>query len=98
MSDRVSIKGLSKASVLAALYNASHPLNMGYLQYDPTPMTDAEAATLIAKQTHFDYLKGRVMKVDLSEDSVDPWLYDRDNGEGAFLKVVNGLRQETQTA
>ncbi len=31
----INIKGLSKAKVLAALYNASKPLGLGILQYDP---------------------------------------------------------------
>lgn len=31
----INIKGLNKAKVLAALYNASKPLGLGILQYDP---------------------------------------------------------------
>jgi hypothetical protein len=38
------------------------------------------------------YLKGRVMKVDLSGDSFGPWLYDRDNGDGAAERVIAELR------
>ncbi len=39
----VSIQGLDKAAVLAALYNASHPAGMGFLQAKYTPMTVEEA-------------------------------------------------------
>jgi hypothetical protein len=41
----------------------------------------------------FDYLKGRVIKVNLSGDEIDPWGYDRDNGQGAVEEIVSILRQ-----
>jgi hypothetical protein len=28
------------------------------------------------------------MKVDLSKDAFDPWLYDRDNGQGAAARAL----------
>lgn len=92
MSDEISLIGLDKAKLLAALYNGSRPLGRGLLHFDPTPMTVAEARNLLKKVTKFDYLKGRVMKVDLSGDFLDPWGYDRDNGEGAAQRVVDSLR------
>ena len=39
----ISIEGLDKSKVLAALYNASRPQGMGFMQYDPNPMTEEEA-------------------------------------------------------
>ncbi len=87
----IDLKGVNKAKALAALYNASQPLGMGFLQYDPTPMTEQEAGELLQQYTYFDYLKGRVMKVDLSGDSFDPWLYDRDNGEGAAARALESI-------
>jgi len=77
-----------KAKVLAALYNGSKPLGMGIMHFDPAPMTEAQAATILSDREHFDYLKGRVMKVSLSEDTFDPFLYDRDNGQGAAARAV----------
>ena len=75
---------MNKADVLRRLYNRSQPLGMGFLHYDPTPMTLGEAqAILDSGQTHFDYLKGRVMKVNLAGVAFDPYLYDRDNGQDA---------------
>ena len=93
MGNQVSIKGLSKAKVLAALYNASRPQGMGFMHYDPAPMGEEEAEELLSERTYFDYLKGRVMKISLSGDSVDPSGYDRDNGRGAVQQVVSALRQ-----
>ncbi len=90
---KISLHGLEKGEVLAALYNASRPLGMGFLQYDPKPMTAEEGASLVASQTYFDYLKGRVMKIDLKGDELETWLYDRDNGSGAAERAINELRK-----
>lgn len=85
----INIKG-RKAEVLAKLYNASHPQGMGFLHFRPESMTVAEAEKLLKEQTYFDYLRGRVMKVDLSKDEFHPGLYDRDNGEGAAQRAIDG--------
>lgn len=95
MSNEIDITGLDKADVLAALYNASRPLGLGALFYTPQGMTHEEAQAAIAQGTDFDYLHGRVMKVNLAGDSFDPWLYDRDNGYGAAERAVASVRQGT---
>ena len=87
----IDLKDLSKAKVLAALYNASKPQGMGFIQYDPKPMTESEAEKLLQRGADFDYLQGRVMKVDLSGDQFDPYLYDRDNGPGAAKAALESL-------
>lgn len=98
MSELISIAGLDKASVLAALYNAAQPQGLGFLQYDPTPMSPHEARSQYGKcDDYYDYLRGRVMKVDLSKDSFDPWLYDRDNGSGAAKRVIDALKNTGET-
>lgn len=102
--ETISLKGLGKAAVLAALYNASKPLGLGILHFDPAPMTVAEAQVVLngrmeydehlegnQDRLYFDYLKGRVMKTDLSGDELSPWGYDRDNGEGAAQRAINGI-------
>lgn len=86
--DRISLEGLDKAAVLAALYNASKPLGLGFLHFTPEPMTIEEARELLKKRTYFDYLKGRVMKIDLSGETLDPRPYDRDNGDGGRAATV----------
>jgi hypothetical protein len=98
----MNIKGLNRADVLAALYNASHPQGMGMLHFDPTPMTTEEAQALIDEQSkrprgafeaYFDYLKGRVMKIGFKGDEIDPRLYDRDLGDGAAERAIASLRK-----
>ena len=90
MEETINIKG-KRAKALAALYNASQPLGMGFLHFNPTPMTENEAEEILKKQTYFDYLSGRVMKVDLSGDEFYPGFYDRDNGQGAARRALDSI-------
>ncbi len=91
---KISLIGLDKAEVLATLYNASKPQGLGFLHYDSKPMTSKEARILLKKTTYFDYVQGRVMKVDLLGDTFDPWLYNRDNGQGAAEKAIATISKE----
>lgn len=92
----IDINGLDKAAVLAALYNNSHRLRR--IHEDPrNVMTVKLAEDLIEDlkvdgRLNFDYLRGRPIKVDITKDSFDPYLYDRDNGEGAAAKAIEPLR------
>jgi hypothetical protein len=50
-------------------YDFSKPQGLGFLHYDPTGLTDAEARALIGEETHnrysivnLDYVKGRACK------------------------------------
>ena len=52
---------------------------------------EAKGGKVFRPSLYFDYLKGRVMKVDLGGKSLDPRLYDRDNGPGAALKALEVL-------
>lgn len=89
----IDITGLDKRSVLAALYNSSKPQGMGFMPYDSADMTVEEAGEELARGTCFDYLKGRVMKVQLdSNTEFNECLYDRDNGEGAAQRAIDRLR------
>lgn len=89
----IDTKGLNKTEVLAALYNNSKPQGLGFLHFDSKDMTVSEAEEILKQTTKFDYLKGRVMKVDLSyDDGFDEWLYDRDNGNGAAQRAIDALR------
>lgn len=90
----VSIKGLDKAEVLLALYNAAHLQGMGFLSaVNNYGIEDARKD--IENQgddLYFDYLHGKVMKVDISGDEFDPWLFDRDNGGCAAAMAIEKLR------
>jgi hypothetical protein len=99
-----NIENADRAELLAALYNASRPLGLGFLHYDPTPMTTDEAREILgqadpdgaggdyparfARRIYFDYFKGRVMKVDLAGPVLSTHLYDRDNMPGAGYRAI----------
>lgn len=90
----IDISKLSKAKVLVALYNNSKQQGMGFL--DPRgkqPLfSEEEAEAFLKEQTYFDYFRGRVLKIDLSKDQLDPRLYDRDNGPGAAEQAIMAIR------
>ena len=89
----ISIEGLDKAAVLAALYNGSKVQGLGFLQANDDEMTVDEARDLLRNTTSFDYLHGRVMKINLSFDTdLDTSGYDRDNGAGAAEQIISVLR------
>jgi len=92
----MNISGIDKAVVLMALYNHARPQGMGLLIFNPAPMSIEEARKILATgQRYFDYLRGRILKVDLSQDFLDTRLYNRDNGpnaaENAILEILDEL-------
>ena len=110
----VDITGLSKAEVLAALFNASAAGGMGFLQamHGPqvmdvefaeklvgagnTATPDYNGLTLPGRpKLYFDYLYGRPLKLDLTDDdSFDPRGFDRNNdGDGSAQRVIDILRE-----
>ena len=91
----IDIKGLDKVEVVKALHAASRPLGMGFL-HEGSPLPDLRAQ-IDAGDTYFDYLCGRVMKVEVGNDELDPRLYDRDNGDGAAGRVIDSLRANRVT-
>lgn len=87
----INISGIDKAAILAALYNNSKAQGMGFLHFTPQDMSVDEAKQLLQQETCFDYLHGRVMKINLTGDTLDPWGYDRDNGAGAAERAIAHL-------
>jgi hypothetical protein len=88
----VDIRGLDKADVLCALYENARTQGMGVLHYLPGPLSREEAQEQLELSPRFDYLLGRVLKVDLSGDEFEERLYDRDNGAGAAYAAISMLR------
>lgn len=89
----IDVSHLSPAAVLAALYNASRPQGFGIMHFTPENMTEEEATAILGgrKSARFDYLKGRVLKVEINGRDVDPYLYDRDNGAGAAERAISSI-------
>lgn len=103
----IDTKGLTTAAVLAALYNRARQQGLGVLrQRGQRGMGEQEAQAVLNERAkamgqlqapyalYFDYLHGRVLKVDLGDgDGFEERLYDRDNGEGAAAEAIAGLRK-----
>ena len=100
MSVTISIKGLDKVMLLKALWENRLPAAFfnsvdAILSGTVAPSFDWKQARQ-AVESRIDYFCGRGIKCDLSGDDVDPWLYDRDAGKGAFQKIVESLRASEQ--
>lgn len=98
----ISIKGLDKAEVLHELWKNSHSQGMSAM-FCKEELSLEQCKELvkginpnIRDSGYFDYLAGRVMKIDLSTDEINPYLYDRDNYEGAAENVISKLRAKKE--
>jgi len=88
----ISTKGLSKAEVLATLYN--HSKTKSAYGCDSKPMTSAEAEVLLKTTTAFDYVRGRMIGTDLTRNNeFDERGYDSDNGKGAAQAAIDETRR-----
>lgn len=102
MTHMVNIENLPHAEILAALFNNPHPVGMGILAaiHGPRELSVEMAQEIIdergGKSIYFDYLFGRPLKVDLSnEQELDSRLYDRDNGgPGTAAHLIGELRKK----
>lgn len=83
---------------MKALYEQSHLQGLGFLQaVSDEKVTVEHCRELLNHSTYFDYLYGKIMKVDLkSDDGFEERLYDRDNGVGAAQRAIDFLRSRKQ--
>ncbi|MBQ8237892.1 MAG: hypothetical protein IJZ39_07090 [Oscillospiraceae bacterium] len=106
----IDIRGLNKAEVLKALYDGSRVQGIGFLEAlsrdESIPAIIEGRVTVEHCQQlldatgypYFDYLYGRVLKVDLSKDEFEERLYDANNGQGAAERVIRRLRNSNTNA
>jgi hypothetical protein len=91
----INISHLSKAEALRRLWNGAlnhvnHGQLMAMVQLQQPRMTLEQAQTHVAssRNLYFDYVDGRCLKVNLSKDTLNPALYDRDSGPGAAARAL----------
>lgn len=87
----IDITGIDKVALLAVLWSGQRPAGFFNEQTWAMPGFNKEKATEAVK-TYIDYFCGRAIKTNLSQNEVDPWLYDRDAGQGAFAEAVKSLK------
>ncbi len=88
MKDTFSIKGIDKKIILAALYDGARLPGIDAFISNSGSLTKDE---LLSYGTYFDYVKGRSIKTEIGGDNIRPYLYDRDNGDGACYNVLENL-------
>jgi hypothetical protein len=88
------IDGLKKSEVLQVLYNnASRAIGFGNDagQYNMNSF-EAEEEFESRPSGYFDYVRGRVLKVNLSGNVVDTFSYNGRNGFGKAERLIADLR------
>lgn len=88
----IDITGLCKGALLLCLAAGCIPK----MYVTPTGFSPSKADLFKAKAAvkggDVDYYLGRAIKTDLRRNRVDPWLYDRDAGQGKFAWIVEELK------
>lgn len=103
----VNVKGLDRAELLAALYNATHAVGLGVRDDLRRDMTVAEARQRLHERRSelgplrrhgllatFDWVAGRPIKCDVDQDEIDFDVYDNVAGPGTGARVVQQLREK----
>lgn len=85
------ISGLNKVTLLNALWRNMQPAAFFPYRNTNPPAFDNTLASVVVER-YIDYFCGRAIKSDLSGDTAQSDMYDRDAGEGAFQRVVDSLR------
>ncbi len=92
MEGVVDISGVPKVALLYRLWSGQVPASFFGDNMLSSPGFHDDLAKEAVKR-YIDYFQGRAIKLDLSKDTIDPWLYDRDAGSGAFARAVSDLRK-----
>lgn len=96
--DEIDISGLDKTKLIFELWTHSHVQGLSVLSEREFDFREVEAR-IAGGNTYFDYLFGRVMKVDVSGDTMETYLYDRDCGHGkaaAVVAIMRAREEETE--
>ena len=95
-SAAMDITGLDKKEVLRALFAAAQPFGYGFTHYNSNDTLTAQEVERYAKdgfKFDIDYIKGRLMKINLSQNIVNTRAYNSDNGEMAAENAIAHLRK-----
>ena len=95
MSTLIDISKLNKTELLKQLWMKQTVA--GFFRINnitPLSFDDEKAKTAITD--YIDYFSGRAIKTDLSKDTVDPYMFDRDAGRGTFAKIVEKMKKELE--
>lgn len=95
MSNKINIENIDKLSLLKELWSNGSPAYFFQLHtFIEPPSFNYEIANNSLNK-YIDYFCGRLIKMDLSGNEVDPFLYDEKYGSGTVQKIVNKLRNNS---
>jgi len=77
MSNKVSIKGLCKITLLREMWK--HQRVAAFFGGGSGPVFNEQEAKRVVEHGYIDYFCGRAMKVDLSGDDVSTYAYNQDS-------------------
>ena len=95
--NHIDITGLDKAEVLKTLIDHAHCMAISgesslLATMQPPVEIDTVRAYINKDGLTVDCVLGKPIKVDLTGDSFDPWLYDRDHGQGRAQQAIDTLK------
>lgn len=94
-SSTISIEGIDKAKLFAALFNHAKPRGIGIFSYiHNRNMAEEEARSELQKKLVFRLHEGRVLAVDLSGDVLDTTIYNANNGLFLAEEIIAEIRAE----
>jgi len=87
----VDITGIDKIRLLNILWaNAKQP-GCFSVHANPMPPGFSEAAAKVAVTKYINYFQGKAIKMDLSGNTIEPHLYDRDFAPGTVAAIVQAI-------
>jgi hypothetical protein len=92
--NKISIRGLDKAVVLAALYNAIVPSKLRLRDRHVMTYDEAREHLVVTKQFHL--INGRLLDVDLSLNEIDTTQYNHYHGEGVAEDIISYLYEKIE--
>jgi hypothetical protein len=91
----IDITGIPKEALKRALWENSKVASFFRMNSEiPPEYNKNQAIEAVNNKKGIDYFCGRVIKTNLSLDNVSPWGYDRDNGAGAFQRIVDDVKKK----
>jgi hypothetical protein len=87
----INIKDIDRVKLLEELWKRAP--DAAFFGSDPGPSFSVDVAKKELRQDGYaDYICGRPIKTNIfTKDEIDPYLYDRDSGYGAFKSVVDSF-------
>jgi predicted amino acid dehydrogenase len=93
MNGLIDIRGIHGQGLLERLWHAAKFVDPCIGRH--RPQWDMNASMMACDEDGYvDVAQGKVIRCSIYADAVNPYEYDKHNGEGTFQRVVNEMRWE----